>query len=89
MHILGSGVDFQRAAVQILQNPLQTFVDILHIPGGNDALAAQHGRMDHAALDILLDHPCVKTDGGVKVIDAAVDGLAGAALPQLCHKCPP
>ncbi len=82
MHILGGGVDFQRAAVQILQNALQAFVDILHILSGNDALAAQHGGMDHTALDILLDHPCVKPDGGVEVIDAAVHGLAGAGRPN-------
>ena len=63
MHILGVGGDLQCAAVQILQNRVQTFVDIVHILLGDDTLSAQHGRVDEAALNILLDHPRVKADG--------------------------
>jgi len=86
MHILGVGVDLQCAAVQILQNRVQTFVNIVHILLGDDTLSAQHGRVDKAALNILLDHPRVKADGRVKIVYAAVNGLAGSALPKLGHK---
>ena len=86
MYILGIGVDLQRAAVQILQNRVQTFVNIVHILLGDDTLSAQHGRVDEAALNILLDHPRVKADGGVKIVYAAVNGLAGPALPKLGHR---
>ena len=86
VYILGIGVDLQRAAVQIVQNRVQTFVNIVHILLGDDALSAQHGRVDEAALNILLDHPRVKADGGVKIVYAAVNGLAGPALPKLGHK---
>ena len=85
VYILGAGVDLQRAAVQILQNGVQTFVNIVHILLGDDTLSAQHGRVDKAALNILLDHPRVKADGGVKIVYAAVNGLAGPALPKLGH----
>ena len=39
---------------------------------------------------ILRDHPLVKADGGVEVIDARIDRLGEAALPELfCHRyCP-
>ena len=84
--ILGVGVDFQCAAVQIVQNGVQTLVNIVHILPGDDALSAQHGRVDKAALNILLDHPRVEADGGVKIVYAAVNGLAGPALPKLGHR---
>ena len=61
--VLGVGVDFQCAAVQIVQNGVQTLVNIVHILPGDDALSAQHGRVDEAALNILLDHPRVEADG--------------------------
>ena len=86
MDVLGVGVDFQCAAVQIVQNRVQTFVNIVHILLGDDTLSAQHGRVDKAALNILLDHPRVEADGGVKIVYAAVNGLAGPALPKLGHK---
>ena len=85
VHVLGRRVDGQRAAVQILQDAVQALVDGLHILPGNDALPPQHGGVDQAALDILLDHARIEADRGIEVVDAAVDGLAGAALPQLCH----
>ena len=84
--VLGVGVDFQCAAVQIVQNRVQTLVNIVHILPGDDALSAQHGRVDKAALNILLDHPRVEADGGVKIVYAAVNGLAGPALPKLGHR---
>ena len=84
--VLGVGVDFQCAAVQIVQNGVQTLVNIVHILLGDDALSAQHGRVDKAALNILLDHPRVEADGGVKIVYAAVNGLAGPALPKLGHR---
>ena len=87
--ILGGGVDLQRAAVQIIQDAVQAPVDVLYVLFRDDALPSQHGGVDQAALDILLDHPRVEADGGVEVIDAAVDGLAGAPLPKLRHKNPP
>ena len=58
-------------------------MNIVHILPGDDALSAQHGRVDKAALNILLDHPRVEADGGVKIVYAAVNGLAGPALPKL------
>ncbi len=59
------------AAVQIVQNRVQTLVDVVDILLGDDALSAQHGGVDKAALNILLDHPRVKADGRVEIVDAA------------------
>ena len=86
VHILGIGVNLQRAAVQIVQNGLQALVDIVHILLGDDALLAQHSRVYHAAVDILFDHPRIKADGRVKVVHAAVHRFAGTSLPKLGHK---
>ena len=86
VHILGIGVDLQRAAVQIVQNGLQALVNIVHILLGDDALLAQHSRVYHAAVDILFDHPRIKADGRVKVVHAAVHRFAGTSLPKLGHK---
>ena len=89
VHILGVGVNFQRTAVQIVQNRVQAFVNIVHILLGNNALTPQHGRVDKAALYILLNHPRIKADGGIEIVYAAVNGLAGPALPKLGHTEPP
>ena len=52
-------------------------MNIVHILPGDDALSAQHGRVDKAALNILLDHPRVEADGGVKMFTR----LSTALLP--------
>ena len=40
-----------------------------------------------AAPHILGDHPLIKADGGVEIVDARVHRLGKAAFPQLfCHK---
>ena len=83
--ILGGGVNFQRTAVQILQNRLQAFVDIVNILRGDDALLAQHSGMHHTAADVLLDHTGVKPDGRVEVVDPAVHGFGRPTLPKLGH----
>ena len=81
MHILGVGVDLQRTACQIVGNGGQPAEDILAVLFGDDALLGQHGGVDPAAAHILRDHPLVKADGGVEVIDARIDRLGEAALP--------
>ena len=63
VYILGVGVNFQCAAVQILQNRVQPLVNIVHILLGDNPLTAQHGRVYQAALDILPNHPRIKADG--------------------------
>ena len=90
MHILGVGVDLQRTACQIVGNGGQPAEDVLAVLFGDDALLGQHGGVDPAAAHILRDHPLVKADGGVEVIDARIDRLGEAALPELfCHRyCP-
>ena len=90
MHILGVGVDLQRTACQIVGNGGQPTEDILAVLFGDDALLGQHGGVDPAAAHILRDHPLVKADGGVEIIDARIDRLGEAALPELfCHRyCP-
>ena len=85
VHVLGLRVDSQRAGMQVGQNAFQALMDGLHVGGGDDALPAQHGRVDHAAADVLLDHAGIEADAGVKVVDAAVDRFACAALPELRH----
>ena len=81
MHILGGGVDLQSAAGQIVRNGGQPFQDGLAVLRGDDALLGQHGGVDAAAPHILGDHPLVKADGGVEVVDPGIDRLCKAALP--------
>jgi len=90
VHILGVGVDLQLAGSQIVRNGGQTVEDILTVFLGDDALFGQHRGVHAAAPHILGDHPLVKADGRVEIVDARVHRLGKAAFPQLfCHKfCP-
>ena len=86
MHILGVGVDLQLAGSQIVGDGSQTVEDILTVFLGDDALFGQHRGVHTAAPHILGDHPLIKADGGVEIVDARVHRLGKAAFPQLfCH----
>ena len=87
VHILGVGVDLQLAGSQIVGDGSQTVEDILTVFLGDDALFGQHRGVHAAAPHILGDHPLIKADGGVEIVDARVHRLGKAAFPQLfCHK---
>ena len=73
--VLGVGVDLQLAGSQIIRDGSQTVEDVLAVLLGDDALLCQHGGMDAAAAHILRDHPLVKADGRVEVVDARIDRL--------------
>ena len=90
MDVLGVGVDGESAGGQVIRDGGQTAQNIFAVLLGDDALLCQHGGVDAAAAHILRDHPLVKADGGVEIIDARIDRLGEAALPELfCHRyCP-
>ena len=84
--VLGVGVDLQPAAGQVVGDGSQTVEDVLTILLGDDALFGQHGGVYAAAPHILCDHPLVKADGRVEIIDARIDRLGETAFPELfCH----
>ena len=90
VHILGVGVDLQLAGSQIVGDGSQTVEDILTVFLGDDALFGQHRGVHAAAPHILGDHPLIKADGGVEIVDARVHRLGKAAFPQLfCHNVLP
>ena len=73
----------------ILQDPLQTFHDLLRIFRRDDSLLAQHGRMSDGTCDVLLVQALVKRDAGMEVIHQSVRSLAETASPKLHALFPP
>ena len=86
--VLGVGVDLQLAGGQIVGDGRQPVEDVLTVLLGDDALLGEHGSMDAAAPHILCDHPLVKTDGRVEIVDTRIDRFGKTAFPELfCHCC--
>ena len=83
VHVLGGGIDLQRAGSQVVRDGGQPAEDGLAVGLRDDALPGQHGGVDAAALHILGDHPLVETDGGVEIIHAGIHRFGKAALPEL------
>ena len=81
MDVLGCGVGGERAGLQIAGDALQALHDELGLGRLDDALAAQHGGVGDAALDILLRHAGVKGNGGVKVVDLVIGLLLKPSSP--------
>ena len=81
--VLGVGVDLQLARGQIIGDGGQPPQDGLAVGLRDDALPGQHGGVDAAALHVLGNHPLVKPDGRVEIIDAGVHRLGKAAFPEL------
>ena len=72
-------------AFDVCQQVLQTLMDGSYIVFGNDAGIAQHLRMGQRALNILLIHPLIKADGGIKIIRDLLCCATGSTSPHLCH----
>src|SRR5699024_2102785 len=68
VRVLGRRVAGQRAAVPIVQDAVQALVDGLHVLLRDDALPPQHGGVDQAAPDVLLDQTRIEADRGIEVI---------------------
>ena len=79
--VLAAHVEFQRAGIQIVQNPLQRVDERRRVLLRNDALCAEHRRVRHAALDILPVHFTVKPDGRVEIIRNRIGYAGGPAGP--------
>ena len=85
VNVLGLRVNGQRPALQVVQDALQPAQDLVRVLLGDDALGAQHGRMGHAAGDVLMGHTLVEPDGRVEIVHAAVHRFRKSALPKLRH----
>ena len=70
------------AALDVLQNGLQTVDDVVGVLLRDDALLAQHGGVGDGAPDVLLVQAGVKVDGGVKVVDQCVGLLLETSSPK-------
>ena len=73
---------FHRAAFDVRQQIPQTLMDGSHIGLGNDAGIPQHLRMGQRALNILLIHPLVKANGGVKIVHKGIGFLLEPSCPK-------
>ena len=56
--VLGVGVDGESAGVQVRQDGFEARDDLLAFAFVDDAALPQHGGVGHAALDVLVVHPC-------------------------------
>ena len=81
--VLGGGVDGKGPALQVRQDALKALLDGRAVRLGNDALPGEHGRVGHAAGDVLGGHAPVEPDGGIEVVHTAVHRFAEPSLPQL------
>ena len=81
VNILAGHVHSQLAALQIIQNALQAVYQPAGLLVGDNALGGQHGRVSHAAQDVLPVHAAVKMNGRVKIVRQLVRHAAGAARP--------
>ena len=86
MDILCGGVYGKHACLQIVSNAFQSLNDQVRFTGLDDALAAKHGGMRDAALNILLRHAGVKSDGRIKVIYALVFLFGEASGPKFVQE---
>ena len=86
MDIFTLQVDLQLAAVQIVQNALQTVNQGFRVLLGDDAFASQHCRVGHGTGDIFFIHFAVKADGRIEIIRNAVGNAGGDTGPHFCHK---
>ena len=70
------------AALDVRQDGLEAADDLFRLVRLDDPLLAQHGRMGDGACNILLVHPRVKGDRGVKIIDQGIGLLLEPACPE-------
>ncbi len=68
--------NLQLSTLDIGQDPLQALPDRLAVLRRQDPLLSQHGRMDHAAGDVLPVQAFVKADGVIEGLDGRI-GLFG------------
>ena len=83
--ILAVRINGQRSAFQVAENLCQPVRQDFRFPGSDNPLCRQHGRMGHAARDILTVHSAVKADGGVEIIRQFFRDTVGSSGPHLCH----
>ena len=79
--VLGVGVDGEGAGVQVRPDGFEARDDLLALAFVDDAALPQHGGVGDAAFDVLVVHPAVDGDAGVKIVGLGVGFLLEAAFP--------
>ena len=85
MDVLARGINGERTAVQIVEDALQRVDDRVGVRGRQDVLRAEHGRVRHAARDVLTVHTAVEADGGIEIVRDRIGHAGRAARPHFCH----
>ena len=83
--VLGRGVYFERAAVQVGQDAAQALDELRALVRGDNPALGQHARVGDAALDILPVHALIHADTGVQLVGVLVQRSRAPACPNLLH----
>ena len=73
--------EFHLAVLNVLEDGGQTVYNVVGLLLGDNPLPPQHGGMGQRALDVLLVHPLVKQNGGVKVVYLGIRLLLKPSCP--------
>ena len=85
MNVLGFGIDWERTALDVIENGLQAVDDGNAFLFGNDAANRQHSCVLHRARNILAVHTPVEMYGRIEVIRLFGECARGSSRPHFSH----